>query len=80
MRCRLDEASAVTNLSGLLWAFHRGDMRKELYEQYKKEHPEELTKINTLFAYNRYVETRRKAARKAKVELIHEWERRLENE
>ena len=73
----MDVTSAVANLSGLLWALHRGDMRRELYEQYKREHPEEMGQIGYRYAYNAQVEEVRKAARAEKVAKVNEWKRRL---
>lgn len=55
-------------------------MRTELYEQYKTENPEEMVKINRLFAYDGYVTDRRKAAQSTKLTRVEEWERRLANE
>lgn len=55
-------------------------MRTELYERYKREHPEEMTRINALFGNNRRIEDIRREARMRKLGLIAEWERRLADE
>ena len=52
-------------------------MRKEIYEQYKKDCPEELLEIAQTFAYTKRVEARRAALRKAKHNKIDEWRKRL---
>lgn len=52
-------------------------MRTELYERYKQEHPEELTRLNALYDNNARIEERRETARQEKLKLIAEWKRRL---
>lgn len=55
-------------------------MRTELYEQYKQEHPEELTELEAVRDYNRAVEAVRGQARQAKVERVQKWKDILDRE
>lgn len=68
-----------------MWAFHGGHdyegtiMRTELYEQYKEQHPEEQTGVNTVFAFSGHVEAEREQLRRSKVERVQEWKRIFED-
>ena len=55
-------------------------MRTELYEQYKEQHPEEMTGVNTVFAYSRHIEADRAQLRRSKAERVQEWKRILDEE
>lgn len=50
---------------------------KEAYEEYKQEHPEELVRLNTLFAYTKSVEDQRQKMREAKLAKIEACKRAL---
>ena len=50
---------------------------KEAYEQYKQEHPEELVRVNRLFAYTEAVEETRQKLREAKLAKIEACKRAL---
>lgn len=55
-------------------------MRKELYELYKEQHPEELHEVNATYGYSQAVESRRTMAREDKVRRIARWKEILANE
>lgn len=55
-------------------------MRKELYEEYKKEFPEELFEIGGLKAHTSRVEKRREKLRGSKLARIDKWRRILDAE
>lgn len=55
-------------------------MRTELYEKYKREHPEEMVSLNGVYDSNTHIESVRRRARAEKLGLIAEWERRLSDE
>lgn len=50
---------------------------KEAYEEYKREHPEELVRVNRLFANNQAIEERNKKLREAKLAKIEACKRAL---
>lgn len=53
---------------------------KEAYEEYKQEHPEELVRVNKLFAYTEAVEEHKSKLRAAKLAKIEACKRRLYGE
>ena len=53
---------------------------KEAYEEYKQEHPEELVRVNKLFAYTEAVEAEKKKLRAAKLAKIEACRRKLYGE
>jgi len=50
---------------------------KELYEEYKHEHPEELAGVNALKAISEAIEVQRHKRRTEKLELIEQCRRKL---
>ena len=55
-------------------------MRTEIYELYKRKHPEELRQLQALAAYEERVKALRTDAQEEKLAEIAEWERRLADE
>lgn len=55
-------------------------MRKELYELYKEQHPEELANIGRLFSYTQSVEVVRAHKRQQKLQKVRKWEEILNGE
>lgn len=53
---------------------------KEAYEEYKQEHPEELLRVNKLFAYTEAVEEQKRQLRAAKLAKIEACKRKLYGE
>lgn len=53
---------------------------KEAYEEYKREHPEELVRVNKLFDFSQTVEEQRQRMREAKLAKIEACKRALYGE